>query len=391
MTTILRPTAGVGHTLPLVLAGNTNHLAFLAINLSLFVLDYAARQKVGGTHLTFGLLHQLPVLPPAAYAQTTPWSPGQSLAAWLLPRLLELTYTAWDLAAFARDHGYDGPPFRWDKDRRFWLRAELDAAYFHLYGLDRADIEHVMNSFWLVHQRDVKAHGSYRTREAIVDLYDRMARAIADRGSYATVLAPPPADSSLAHPLLGREEAEHLAPLLEARRTPSQPASPRKQPTPGHLFADLSASPPMAPDAPPVTRRGAVAKAQAAAASSRETKVSTPAPSLPEALRLVSPISAPLRLIPTVAPPDDLHGRTPLQDDPEVIRHLLADQDPDITPEILAALRALHRAARPLNRAELIDAAAIPAKRWTPTINALLDAGLVEKEGQKRGTTYRPA
>jgi hypothetical protein len=28
----------------------------------------------------------------------------------------------------AQDCGFDGPPFRWDEDRRFLIRAELDAA-----------------------------------------------------------------------------------------------------------------------------------------------------------------------------------------------------------------------------------------------------------------------
>ena len=46
---------------------------------------------------------------------------------------LELSYTAWDLEALALDCGYSGPPFRWDEERRFLLRCELDAAYFHLY------------------------------------------------------------------------------------------------------------------------------------------------------------------------------------------------------------------------------------------------------------------
>lgn len=36
----------------------------------------------------------------------------------VLPRVLELTYTAWDLEPFAKDCGFDGPPFRWDKERR---------------------------------------------------------------------------------------------------------------------------------------------------------------------------------------------------------------------------------------------------------------------------------
>ena len=51
----------------------------------------------------------------------------------MLPRVLELTYTAWDLKSFAADCGYDGPPFRWDEERRFQLRCELDASFFHLY------------------------------------------------------------------------------------------------------------------------------------------------------------------------------------------------------------------------------------------------------------------
>ena len=30
----------------------------------------------------------------------------------------------------------DGAPFVWDEERRFKIRAELDAAFFHLYGVD---------------------------------------------------------------------------------------------------------------------------------------------------------------------------------------------------------------------------------------------------------------
>ena len=56
---------------------------------------------------------------------------AESLRKLIVPRVLELTYTAWDLEGFARDCGYDGPPFRWDEERRFMLRCELDAAFFH--------------------------------------------------------------------------------------------------------------------------------------------------------------------------------------------------------------------------------------------------------------------
>ena len=52
---------------------------------------------------------------------------------WLLSRVLELTYTSRDLASLGHDCGYDGPPFPWDAERRFEIRCELDAAFFHLY------------------------------------------------------------------------------------------------------------------------------------------------------------------------------------------------------------------------------------------------------------------
>src|SRR5205823_859206 len=119
-----------------------------------------ARQKVGGISLKYFVMRQLPILPPEPVD-------GIVTADWIADRVLELTYTAWDLQPFARDLGYGGPPFRWDADRRFRLRCELDAAFFHLYGLARDDVDHVMDTFPIVRDRDVKAHGEYRTKRVI--------------------------------------------------------------------------------------------------------------------------------------------------------------------------------------------------------------------------------
>ena len=99
-----------------------------------FAFDYVTRQKLGGSHMNFFILNQLPAPPPGAYNERVGWIiSSQVLRDWLLPRVLELTYTAWDLQPFAQDCGYPGPPFRWDEERRFLLRCELDAAFFHLY------------------------------------------------------------------------------------------------------------------------------------------------------------------------------------------------------------------------------------------------------------------
>lgn len=180
-----------------------------------FVADYVARQKVGGTHLTYGILEQVPVVAEASLIQPTTWSREITLREWILPRALELTFTAWDLESFARDVGYDGPPFHWIPERRFLLRCELDAAFFHLYGLSRDDAEYVMETFPIVRRSDERACGYFRTKQVILDIYDEMAEASRSGRGYATRLDPPPADIRVAH----------------EPRTPELPAVPSLAPT----------------------------------------------------------------------------------------------------------------------------------------------------------------
>ena len=98
-----------------------------------FPFDYCARQLMGGIHLSDYIIRQLPVIPPDAYLKNCVWAQSEQLSDWVSSRITELTYTAWDLEPFAKDCGYDGPPFRWDEERRLLLRCELDAAFFHLY------------------------------------------------------------------------------------------------------------------------------------------------------------------------------------------------------------------------------------------------------------------
>ncbi|PZS30641.1 MAG: hypothetical protein DLM61_10290 [Pseudonocardiales bacterium] len=183
------PHAGVGHTYPL--AQSTSPLVpALYANLCAFVLDYVARQKMAGTHLTYGYFTQLPVLPPGSYDKDCPWDSNQRLDNWITSRVLELSYTTYDMTAFAADHGDKGPPFRWNEQRRFQLRAELDAAYFHLYGLPRDDVNYVMDTF-----RAFRHNGPdrfTRTKNAILETYDAMADALHTGEPYRTVLNPPP-------------------------------------------------------------------------------------------------------------------------------------------------------------------------------------------------------
>ena len=86
--------------------------------------------------------------------------------------VLELTYTAHDMAPFARDLGHVDargrvpPPFVWDEERRLALRAKLDAVFFHLYGVTgRDDVRYVFSTFPIVEKRETKAWGRYRSRD----------------------------------------------------------------------------------------------------------------------------------------------------------------------------------------------------------------------------------
>ena len=195
----LIPSVAVGNKFPIIVPTVAPSLvACLYGSLCSFALDYAARQKMGGTSLNYFILKQLPILGPGTYAAEAPWHPGTSHKEWILPRVLELTYTAWDLEGFARDVGYIGPPFRWDSDRRLHLRCELDAAFFHLYGLSREDVGYVMETFPIVRKNDEKAHGEYRTKRVILELFDALAAAKIGK-PYRTALDPLPADVGASH------------------------------------------------------------------------------------------------------------------------------------------------------------------------------------------------
>ncbi len=147
-------------------------------NLCSLTLDYASRQKIGGTHLKYNIFKQLPVLPPAFYTEPR--------IAFIVPKVLELTYTSRSLAPFARDLGHDGPPFAWDEDRRALLRADLDAFYARAYGLTRDELRYILDpadvkgpdypseTFRVLKKKEIRQHGEYRTRRLVLAAWDRM-------------------------------------------------------------------------------------------------------------------------------------------------------------------------------------------------------------------------
>ncbi len=112
------PQVGCGHTLPVLLPAehrfDGRSAVCLMANFNSFPFDYVARQKVQATHLTWYTIEQLPVIAPDDYDRQFGSSTAREL---VRDHVLRLTYTAHDMAPFARDLGCDGPPFLWDEDR----------------------------------------------------------------------------------------------------------------------------------------------------------------------------------------------------------------------------------------------------------------------------------
>jgi hypothetical protein len=182
------PRSAVGHKLPLALP--TQDAALLCACWSSFIFDYLLRQKMVGTSTAFFILKQVPVPPPEVYSLPAPWSPDTALGPWIRQRVLELTYNAYDMTAFTQDLGDCGPPFRWDKERRFLIRSELDAAFFHLYGVQRDDVGYVMDSFRALRNNDKDRFE--HTKRQILRIYDALAEAERTGRPYETILDPPP-------------------------------------------------------------------------------------------------------------------------------------------------------------------------------------------------------
>lgn len=172
------PLAGVGDKFLLAWPEKSpRQVAALLGSLNSLVCDYVARQKVGGSALKYFTMKQLAVLPPDRYTEAD--------LSFIVLRILELTYTAHDMAPWAQALGHDGPPFAFDPDRRAVLRAELDACYARLYGLTRDELRYILDpadvagadypteTFRVLKASEQRAFSEYRTRRLVLEAWDR--------------------------------------------------------------------------------------------------------------------------------------------------------------------------------------------------------------------------
>ncbi|MBC6411502.1 MAG: hypothetical protein GDA39_00500, partial [Hyphomonadaceae bacterium] len=169
------PRCGVGNSMGVLLPEKDKRLFqsvadLMLANINSVPFDFVIRQKVQGQNINWFIVEQLPVIPPERFDKVR-FGP-KTAAEIVRAAVLELTYTAHDMAPFARDMGHVDdsgnvrPPFTWDPERRLALRAKLDALFFHLYGItDRDDIRYIYSTFPIIKREETAAYGRYRSRE----------------------------------------------------------------------------------------------------------------------------------------------------------------------------------------------------------------------------------
>mgnify|MGYP003809927303 FL=1 len=244
LATIL-PKSAIGHSTPIIFVNKETLLksAFLG-NCNSISFDYFARQKLGGINLTYGYVQQFPVIPTI--------DSTDAILVEITPKLIELIYSSWDIKSFADDvwkeadedlkaaireqweenkaatggHEWDPPewceidpegcplpPFKWDEERRAILKAELDAIYARLYGLNRKQLRYILDpadltprelenildpweevtnpldpegyahrsaqstfpgeTFRVLKEKDIRQFGEYRTRRLVLEAWER--------------------------------------------------------------------------------------------------------------------------------------------------------------------------------------------------------------------------
>ncbi len=176
------PFGPIGNNAPVITHQHSMAVSYALVlgNMNSLPLDWAARISVGGTHMSFFVVKQLPVLSPEEYLKDSP--AGLQYVQLIIPRVLQLTYTSIEMAGFASDLGFEGPPFRWDEELRHKLQCELDAIFAHMYQLSRKDLEWILDapppssSFTVLKKNELNKFGEYRTKRYVLLVFDALHR-----------------------------------------------------------------------------------------------------------------------------------------------------------------------------------------------------------------------
>ena len=208
------PYSAYGDSCPIILLNLSvlNQCIFSA-TLSSIVFDYLCRQKLSGFNVTLFIFKQLPIIPPEQFTEKD--------LQFIVPRVLELTYTAWDLKAFADDVWQEADedlkriieerwkynqnliaysqspmpnwvetqegefpftPFKWDTEYRMTVQSELDAYFAYKYQLEEEELKYILDpelsslagedfpgeTFRVLKEKETKKYGEYRTARLVL-------------------------------------------------------------------------------------------------------------------------------------------------------------------------------------------------------------------------------
>jgi hypothetical protein len=172
------PLSGIGHTIRIAFFSMDTPRSIFALGaLSSLVLDFVARQKVGGTHLTVSTLSQIPFIPPSGISDSD--------LEFIVPRVSSLAISSElleDTRAEIQEYGYKLFAYQ-PVDVS---KAELDAYYAHLYGLTRDELRYILDpadlmgpdypseTFRVLKNNEVRQFGEYRTQRLVLEAWDRL-------------------------------------------------------------------------------------------------------------------------------------------------------------------------------------------------------------------------
>ena len=165
------PSVGVINSAPLIRFGDkitpALQCCFLA-NLNAFVLDYVIRQKIGNVNLNYFLIEQFPMLSPDFFLLRCPWDKRQNLEKWVSERVLKLTCTSNDMIPLAKVAKFKKLVYKWNPAERLDLQAQLDAAFFILYGIKQDDVEYILSTFSGVRKESESMFNASNTLDRIL-------------------------------------------------------------------------------------------------------------------------------------------------------------------------------------------------------------------------------
>ena len=173
------PICAASHSLSVLSSGCAVHLqSCLLANLNSIVLDYVARQKIGGNNVSHVYVKQFPVLPPNYYSEER--------LKFVSNRVLKLIFTSNAMKPFADDMGFSGSPFMWSSLDREVIRSQLDAFFARAYGLSKDELLFVLDphclkgddypseTFSVLKSDEEGKYNEYRTKKLILMEWDRM-------------------------------------------------------------------------------------------------------------------------------------------------------------------------------------------------------------------------